>query len=890
MAKEERSGKGRRRWIVPAVVAVVILAAVVAGRLLVPAGAVRTFVAERLTASLGRPVTIADARGGVWPGPWVELRGLDVAEGPDGVAIKADALRLGLAWGPLLQRRIEVGRAELAAPQVTVRLAAPGTSATKAGAGAAPAAAPPTHLPVALAFERVTITDGRITVLGPDAQPVALLGGLHEELALNATTGGDVSVVGTTRVDTLRLVLPAGTFGQGLTATWRKDLRWDAAAGRLRILTSELALGELPVAVTGAVDGLASGAPVADLRLQGGPVNLTSLQGLVPAGLVPGLEDVASRGIAELSASVQGPLGGDPAALKWALHAALKQGALAHPALPTPIQDITVVLDAEPGRLVVTEAAAATKSSRISARGTVDQLLTAPVYAFDATADVDLAEAAALAPPDPAAPKVAGRAAATLHITGAAADPASLRLAGPLKLAGVSIAGPAMGLPVTDLAGEGRIDGTVLSLDRLSLRQGRSDYAVRGTVRDPLALMPTPLPGAPAAAAVDLELTSALIDVDEIQAAGREAETQARAAAKAAGDAGGAAAGTPAVKAPSAAITTLAKLDGPVKAAIGTLVVRQNRLTSIAGTAHLARGLITFDDATARVYGGAGKLGGRIDLSDPAKGTFALDLAVTGARAEEYFATTTVAGRFTQLASALHGGLDLTATLAGSLDDTLGLDLASLTAGGEARLSDGSMTGLPLQNQLAGLLEAPQLEAITFASMRQPFRIDNGRLTVEGVNLKAGPVTVAGSGWQALDGRMAAHLDLTLPPDYAQGLRRQLPAQMADLLLDAEGKALVLPVSVGGRADAPDVRLDTDALAAAAADRAQAKLARETDRLKQQAITEANRQLQSLLGAQADSAAAKPDSAAAAPTLQDLGKSLLDRLKKGGGGKTGGGG
>jgi hypothetical protein len=144
-------------------------------------------------------------------------------------------------------------------------------------------------------------------------------------------------------------------------------------------------------------------------------------------------------------------------------------------------------------------------------------------------------------------------------------------------------------------------------------------------------------------------------------------------------------------------------------------------------------------------------------------------------------------------------------------------------------------------------------------------------------------VTIAASGWQAIDGRLSARMDLTLPPDYAQGLRRQLPAQMADLLLDAEGKALVLPVSVGGRVDDPQVQLDTDKLAQAAAARAEARLARETDRLKQQALEEANRTLQDLLKVPADTAAAAGDSAAA-PSLRDIGRSLLDRLKKKGGG------
>jgi hypothetical protein len=76
-----------------------------------------------------------------------------------------------------------------------------------------------------------------------------------------------------------------------------------------------------------------------------------------------------------------------------------------------------------------------------------------------------------------------------------------------------------------------------------------------------------------------------------------------------------------------------------------------------------------------------------------------------------------------------------------------------------------------------------------------------------------------------------------------------------------------------------------DGLAAAAASRAEAKLARETDRLKQQAIEEAARGLQDLLQVPADSAAAGADSTGP-QTLEEVGRSLLDRLRRG---KKGGG-
>ncbi|MFN2370723.1 MAG: AsmA-like C-terminal region-containing protein, partial [Candidatus Krumholzibacteriia bacterium] len=283
------------------------------------------------------------------------------------------------------------------------------------------------------------------------------------------------------------------------------------------------------------------------------------------------------------------------------------------------------------------------------------------------------------------------------------------------------------------------------------------------------------------------------------------------------------------------------------------------------------------------VYGGRGSLAGTIDLADPRAGSLDLELAVRDARAEQYFAASTLPGRFTRLASALSGALDATLTLKGALDDTLGLNLQTLTSVGQVVLREARLTGLPLQQKLVSLLEAPQLQDLAIRDLLQKFRVEGGRLSVDDLELQAGPVGIRASGWQNLAGELSARLDLTLPPEYAQGLRRQLPAQMADLLLDAGGTAVTLPVAVSGTAADPSVRLDTDQLAAAARSRAEAKLGRETDRLRDQAIEDAGSKLQDLLGVGADSAAAGADSTKP-QTLEDAGKSLLDRLKKKGGG------
>ncbi|MFN2371952.1 MAG: AsmA family protein, partial [Candidatus Krumholzibacteriia bacterium] len=732
--------RGRKLAIWLGAVAAVLVVLVVAVRLLVPTGAVRDLVAARLSASLGRPVTVGEAGVGLLPRPSVELRDVQVAAGTDGMAGGAESLHLRLSWGPLLKREVQIDEAEIVRPWVTVRLADPAAPEADGGTDVAPVPDAPAGSPVTLRIRHLALREGRVTVTRADGTPVVALGGLSEDLSLLATPAGDVVVVGTTKVDSLRLDLPAGSLGQGLGLSWRKDLRWEAAAGRLKVITSELVLGDLPVAVTGEVTGLADGAPAVDLRLAGGPAKLASLQGFLPAGLVPQLDGVQSAGTATLAAMVSGPLGAeaDAGSLRWNLHFTLTDGRVEHPDLDSPLRDIALDLAAGPDRLDLTNLAVRTDRSRLVLKGAVTAFLTDPAYDFVVDLDLDLAEAMALQPPRPDAPTVVGHASAQVTVRGQAADPASLRATGPLTLADVNVTGGTMALPVTGLQARGQLDGPRLQLENLSLRQGRSDYRVSGTVIDPLALLPEPPAGPTAVATVDLTVRSSLIDVDEILTAGQAAEATARAAAAGA-------AAPEAAPAPPAALQYLAKLVGTADVRIDSLVVRGVRLQDVTGTARLDRGRITLDQTTAGVYGGRGSLAGTIDLADPRAGSLDLELAVRDARAEQYFAASTLPGRFTRLASALSGALDATLNLKGALDDTLGLNLQTLTSVGQVALREARLTGLPLQQKLVSLLEAPQLQDLAIRDLLQKFRVEGGRLSVDDLELQAGPVGIRAS-------------------------------------------------------------------------------------------------------------------------------------------------
>jgi hypothetical protein len=232
------------------------------------------------------------------------------------------------------------------------------------------------------------------------------------------------------------------------------------------------------------------------------------------------------------------------------------------------------------------------------------------------------------------------------------------------------------------------------------------------------------------------------------------------------------------------------------------------------------------------------------------------------------------------------GLVDGQAKLKGALDDTFGLDLMSFSTNGQIEIREARLAGSPLQKKLAGLLAAPQLEAVAVTKWLQPFRVENGKLHVDGLELSAGGIGVRAGGWQALDGTLALGVEMTVPQDLAEGLRAKLPAPVAAALLDGSGTPLVVPVGLTGTWQDPVVQLDTGAMATAAQSRATARVKQQAEQVKQkvtdQATDQARKTLDGLFGQPADTAAAGADTTQAPPGLGDEIKSILKGL---GGGK-----
>ena len=205
------------------------------------------------------------------------------------------------------------------------------------------------------------------------------------------------------------------------------------------------------------------------------------------------------------------------------------------------------------------------------------------------------------------------------------------------------------------------------------------------------------------------------------------------------------------------------------------VVVNRIDARKVRGKLALTRGLLTLNEFTTDVFGGALAMTGDMTIDDPAAPRFDMDVEVTDCQVSELFATNEKLARFSTAARALTGKISGNSEMQGTLTDTLALDPMSLISVGAVQVTEASLRDHPVQKELATYLNRPGLNLVAIESLLQPFRIENGRMTFEGLALKASDFEAMGGGWSAIDGSYGMTLDLWLPKAWAQPIRRELP-------------------------------------------------------------------------------------------------------------------
>jgi hypothetical protein len=752
--------------------------------------------------------------------------------------------------------------------------------------------------------DRLIVNDGRVRVRSADGKPFVDLARISEDLKAEATSSGDLSLSGRTLIDSALVHLPAGDLGQGMRLRLDKVIRYDRSSDSLVVESAKLDLNGLPVSIRGTAASVSSGRPEVDVSLEGGPGEVSDILAYLPSAMFPEMKGVESRGTVALRASIDGALGGAGKAgksprgepLDFNLDVTLTDGRIVHPTLPAPVEQVSLHAILTPQSVDVADFAAASGTNRVKARVKVVNYRSDPDVDAALDADLDLHEIAAM---HPAAGdyKVGGRAAAQLSVRGPARNPDRLKVAGIVDLSGVGVQGPALKPPIEGATCRMLIQDDDLTLQKLSMKVGSSDLSAHGTVAGFRALKP----GAPAGppAKIDLVAHSGLLALDELIPAsegkgaeggagkptggepdkptgGEPVEPTGTESGRKSGTESGGQGGTPASPAlgPAAALSALA---GRIDFSADKVRTPETETGAARAILSLDRGLIQVERLDVNAFGGQVAVAGTVDYREPKAPDFDLKSQVQGARASDLLSSSKTLGRLSRLGGFLIGDVDASATLKGDLNEAGGLDLSSFTSIGDLSVHGGEIANQPLQVKLADFLEAPQLKTISLSDYYQPFRIEDGRLTVDGLSIKSKQIELSATGWQSIDGKVQMAFEVLLPRELSDGFRKRVPKELVPVLFDSAGSRVLVPLNVTGSYDSPQVSIDAERLTSEARAQAERRLAAERARLEEEAKRRGRGLLEGLVKSPSDTTAGAKGAEKAEKSIK---KSLKDLFKR----------
>jgi hypothetical protein len=238
---------------------------------------------------------------------------------------------------------------------------------------------------------------------------------------------------------------------------------------------------------------------------------------------------------------------------------------------------------------------------------------------------------------------------------------------------------------------------------------------------------------------------------------------------------------------------------------VGKLVTEKFAFENVRGAATVAGGVVQLKDMSLDVFGGKVKTKGTLDLRDPKKSPFDLDLDIKGVESNPLLS------QFTSFGQYLFGKFSTNTRLKGDLNDTLGLNAQTLFGEGTVDISSGKLIGFPLTQKLADVTSLTELREVNFKDWTNAFSVSDGRLNIKDLKVQAGTIDFLLGGSQGLDGAMDYSLTVKLPPDVSDRIKLGGAAdQLLQFFKDSNGR-INLTFDVSGTATSPTLALNAKA-------------------------------------------------------------------------------
>jgi len=640
------------------------------------------------------------------------------------------------------------------------------------------------------------ITGGRIESFNRKLDSRWIISGLNQKLTLRTDRAANTaSLEGESDIREFSYGTGSSWYVENLPLRATERLSYLPGGDRLEISELSILLKDVPLRLTGTVDGVSLETNTLDLSVESPDLTVEQLVSLLPAGAMKNSQGVSASGAASFSMKVSGR-SNDTLNPAVSGSFTVSNGTIRYGTLPRSITGVTVdgTLDIPESRVGNDGAGsmelkkfsatlgANTLSGRLGVSGFGDPKVTASLRGKAALGEIGeyypLAEGT----------KLSGTASCDLSIDGKALDPKGLRASGGMTFTDVSYSSPEMARPLRRLNGEVTFDNQRLIMKNLTMVLGGSDMKLDATVRNYLALMAeTPAAGA-AKPSLEFTLKSKTLDMADLTGDEREGGGAAGGGAQGSG-------GTP----------LLPGIDLTGTVDVETLRTEKFTFTNARGDVSMEGGIAKLKEMRLGAFGGTIQTSGSLDLRDPSRRPFDLKLDVRDVESNSMLSPFTTFGQY------LFGKLDLSTSMKGDLDDTLGINRTTLTGAGTALVSNGRLTGVPVLQKISTALSAAKLKEVDFRNWTQSFSVADGKLKIRDLKIGGSDASIVVNGVHGLDGSIDYSMNVVIPKAAAEKITpRGVPDELLEFFRDKEGN-MSFDFLAGGQSSSPDVKLDTRA-------------------------------------------------------------------------------
>jgi uncharacterized protein involved in outer membrane biogenesis len=781
---------------------VIIIAGAVALKLYFTSDRLKALIIPRIQESTHRTVEIKDISLALFPRLGISVEGLSISNPPGAKFqhdqfLSLDKLLIDVKILPLLAKHIEVNRLILDRPKIYLEKLENGAKNYSTGTaethGTEGAGGSPASVGSSLLLTNFEINDGEIEYTDRKSNSHAVIFD-YNQTAKAETRPADNSIrielhstIGRLSYGSLKM-----SYLTEIAVTANAQLTLDLQKYLVTLDDIDIRLKDLPLKITGTVSHLQT-VPFLDMAITAPDARMGQLLSLVPPELLKAAKGLTSSGDVKFSLTVKGDMSEtmNPGVRGTF---AVTNGKIQYASLPKSITNVNVAgsfdKPAAPitatgiGSFSIDQFAASLGNNDITGKlhmANFDD----PVLSASFSGTMNLAEVKDFYPLEQGT-EVSGLLRANVSLQGKAKTPAGMNASGALEFQNVTVKTARSPRPLKNMVGTITFNNQLVESKQLAMNIGESDVTLSFVLKNYLALVmeDAAKAGKPGAS---ITLSSKQLRTADLLSESTTQESPSKRPATKAGTQAG----------------LLPGIDIDANVNIGKLVTDKFEFDNARGSISISGGTVTLKNFSVNAFQGTVLSKGALDLRDPGKRPFNLDLDIVGVDAHALLP------KFTSVGNNLFGKFTMKTKLQGELDDTLGLNRQTLAGNGTVQISDGKVVGVALTSKIADITGLNELREVNFKNWSNSFTIANGRVNISDLRVNAGTTDILMNGSQGLDGSLDYSLVVKLPASASDRLNISgVAGELLQFFKDKDGRISLSFLATGTYSE-PVLKLDT---------------------------------------------------------------------------------